>query len=243
MKHGQLYCKLQQVAHIISANSVHCMRIYLLNSECHQLKKLKTILKNYQYYCFARITDITPKSVEELKELRAIGYNRLTIGVETGDDTALSFMNKGYMSNYILMQCKKLEEANIDYNIFYLTGIYGNGKSKVGVENTIKIFNQLQPKIIGASMLTVFETSQLFQEIQSGNWQEESEIEKLKELRLLIEKLEINTYFAVLGASNAFQFQGKLPSEKQKMLDYIDKIIDKYSEEQLKYYRDNLKSL
>lgn len=92
-------------------------------------------------------------------------------------------------------------------------------------------------------MLTVFETSQLFQEIQFGNWQEESEIEKLKELRLLIEKLEINTLFAVLGASNAFQFQDKLPSEKLKMLDYIDKIIDEYSEEQLKYYRENLKSL
>ena len=70
--------------------------------------------------------------------------------------------------------------------------------------------------------MTVFETSQLFKEIQLENWQEESE---------------------VLGASNAFQFQGKLPSEKQKMLDYIDKIIDKYTEEQLKYYRDNLKSL
>ena len=92
-------------------------------------------------------------------------------------------------------------------------------------------------------MLTVFETSLLFQEIQLGNWQEESEIEKLKELRLLIERLEINTHFAVLGVSNAFQFQGKLPNEKQKLLDYIDKVLDEYTEEQLKYYRDNLKSL
>ena len=175
--------------------------------------------------------------------MRAIGYNRLTIGVETGDDAALSFMNKGYTSDDILVQCQKLEKANIDYNIFYLTGIYGNGKSEIGVENTVKIFNQLQTKIIGASMLTVFETSQLFKEIQLGNWREESEVEKLQELRLLIKKLEINTHFSVLGASNAFQFQGKLPSEKQKMLDYIDKIIDKYTEEQLKYYRDNLKSL
>lgn len=101
----------------------------------------------------------------------------------------------------------KNQKANIDYNIFYLTGIYGNGKSEIGVENTVKIFNQLQPKIIGASMLTVFETSQLFKEIQLGNWREESEVEKLQELRLLIKKLEINTHFSVLGASNAFQFQ------------------------------------
>ncbi len=246
---GEVENDLKELS-IISPNA---LRLFLTGANPFVLstEKLKTIARLSKQYlpkltnigCFARITDITPKSIEELKELRAIGYNRLTIGVETGDDAALSFMNKGYTSNDILVQCQKLEKANIDYNIFYLTGIYGDGKSEIGVENTVKIFNQLQPKIIGASMLTVFETSQLFKEIQLGNWREESEVEKLQELRLLIKKLEINTHFSVLGASNAFQFQGKLPSEKQKMLDYIDKIIDKYTEEQLKYYRDNLKSL
>ncbi|MDE5965120.1 MAG: radical SAM protein, partial [Eubacterium sp.] len=165
------------------------------------------------------------------------------IGVETGDDKALTFMNKGYTSKDILIQCKKLEEANIDYNIFYLTGIYGNGSSTIGVENTVKIFNQLHPKIIGASMLTVFKTSQLYEEIQLGNWQEESEFEKLRELRMLIEKLSINTHFAALGSSNAFNFQGKLPSEKQKLIDYIDSILNNYTESQLKSYRNNLNSL
>ena len=113
------------------------------------LNRLKTI------GCFARITDITAKSVEELKRLRACGYNGITIGVETGDDEALKFMRKGYTSADISEQCRKLDEAGIEYNFFYLTGIYGKGKSRQGVENTLKIFNALNPKIIGASMLTV----------------------------------------------------------------------------------------
>ena len=37
-----------------------------------------------------------PKSLEELKELRALGYDGITIGVETGDDESLTFMNKGF---------------------------------------------------------------------------------------------------------------------------------------------------
>lgn len=74
------------------------------------LNRLKTI------GCFARITDIAPKSVEDLKQLKRCGFDGITIGVETGDDAALTFMNKGYSSEDILRQCRKLDEAGIGYN-------------------------------------------------------------------------------------------------------------------------------
>ena len=96
------------------------------------LNRLKTI------GCFARITDIAPKSTEELRQLHSCGYNGITIGVETGDDEALTFMHKGYTSADILEQCRKLDEAGIEYNFFYLTGIYGKNKSTQGVEKDRK---------------------------------------------------------------------------------------------------------
>ena len=119
-------------------------------------EKLKTLAKMvkeyYPFYktigCFARITDIMPKSLEELKELRALGYDGITIGVETGDDESLTFMNKGFQSKDVLEQCRKLDEAGISYNFFYLTGIYGAGRGEVGAKKTAMLFNQLNPKII-----------------------------------------------------------------------------------------------
>lgn len=78
--------------------------------------------------CFARITDSKNKTEEELLQLRQVGYNGLTIGVETGDDAALSFMRKGYTSQDILTQCKRLEQAGIEYGFFYLTSISGKGR-------------------------------------------------------------------------------------------------------------------
>ncbi len=171
--------------------------------------------------CFARITDITPKSVSDLKDLRALGYNRITIGVETGDDTALSFMNKGYTSTDILEQCHKLDEANIEYDILYLTGIYGKGNSAEGVAKTLKVFNQINPKLIGASMLTIYPTSELYSEIQNGRWTEESEIEKYEEMKLLIRGLEIKTVFAAMGASNLLRLQGNIPDDKELSLMHI----------------------
>ena len=200
------------------------------------LNRLKTI------GCFARITDITHKSIEELKQLRSCGYNGITIGVETGDDEALTFMQKGYTSPDILRQCQKLDEAGIEYNFFYLTGIYGKGKSKQGVENTLKIFNQLNPKIVGASMLTVYRASELYTEIQKGNWTEESEIEKYNELKMLINGLSINTHFAALGASNIMQLHGSLPSDRMELFSAIDTVI-RMGENELARYRKNLKHL
>lgn len=206
-----------------------------LSKQC--LQKLTSI------GCFARVTDITPKSVSELKDLRALGYNKITIGVETGDDAALSFMNKGYTSADILEQCYKLDEANIEYDIFYLTGIYGKGKSAEGVANALKVFNQINPKLIGASMLTIYPTSELFSEIQNGRWTEETEIEKYEEMKLLICGLEIKTIFAAMGASNLLRLQGNIPDDKELLISQIDKFIEALGEQNLRNYRTNLKHL
>ena len=213
--------------------------------------KLKTLAKMVKEYyptcqtigCFARITDITPKSVEQLKELKQLGYDGLTIGVETGDDEVLEFMNKGYTSKDIIEQTQKLDEAGIHYNFFYLTGLSGAGKGKHGAKETAKIFNQCHPKIIGPSMLTIYKTSKLYQEIKKGTWQEEMEIEKLIELRTLIENLNIETTFLTMGASNLIQVRGDLPYGKKKMLKYLDDIIEHADEKELRRYRENLKHL
>lgn len=193
--------------------------------------------------CFARITDSVNKTDEELHRLRQAGYNGLTIGVETGDDTALAFMHKGYTSQDILTQCRRLEQADIEYGFFYLTGISGKGRGEAGAKASAEVFNQLHPFLVGPNMLTIYPESDLYQEIQNGNWEEEGELEKYWELRTLVENLNISTYFAAMGASNAFQLRGKLPEEKVKLLATLDRIISEVSEEDLRHYRDNLPHL
>ncbi|MCH5349898.1 MAG: radical SAM protein [Oscillospiraceae bacterium] len=216
--------------------------------DTNHLKTIANLAKQYlqrldSIGCFARITDIIHKSIEELKDLRALGYNRITIGAETGNNTALEFMRKGYSAEDIITQCKKLDSADIEYNFFYLTGISGSGNGLAGAEKTAEIFNRLNPKIIGASMLTIYPCSDLYDEIRLGNWKEESEREKLIEMRTLIEKLDIRTHFAALGASNMFKLHGELPYEKQELLNEIDDILNRYDESKLRNYRVNLKHL
>lgn len=193
--------------------------------------------------CFARITDITPKSSTDLQALQALGYDGLTIGVETCDNDALAFMHKGYTAADVLEQCQKLDAAGIRYNFFYLTGISGAGRGASGARETARVFNQLHPQIIGSSMLTVQENSALYREIAAGNWQEETEIEKLAELQTLIESLSIHTQIATDGASNLIRVYGRLPEDREKLLRQLTYHIAHASEAALREYRVNLRHL
>lgn len=193
--------------------------------------------------CFARITDVAQKSDGELASLREAGYDGLTIGMETGDDEALQFMNKGYAAADIVEQCRRLDHAGIHYSFFYLAGISGAGRGETGAEATADVCNRLHPVRIGVNMLTVYPESELYREIQRGSWKEESELEKYREIRTLLEHLQIPAKFAALGASNAFQLQGKLPEDKEALAAALDRIIETVTETDLREYRRNLTHL
>ncbi len=230
-----------------------CRRVFLVGANpfalrFERLREISNLIRKYfpdceTVGCFARVTDITLKTDDELRQLHNLGYEGLTIGVETGDDAALAFMNKGYTALDIVHQTKRLDAAGISYNFFYLTGIAGKG---CGVESAIesaKVFNMTRPKIIGSSMLTVFPSSELYQEIKNGNWAEESELEKLEELKTLIANLDIPVHFASLGASNAVWVNGVIPKDKEKMIAELEMVCNPDNEDALRLYRTSLTHL
>ena len=213
-----------------------------------KLSEIARLIKKYLPFIkttgsFARITDISSKTDRELSSLSEMGFDALTIGIETGDDKALKFMNKGYVSADIVEQCKRLDKAGIRYNFFYLAGISGAGRGELGAKLTADVCNQLDPVLIGANMLTIYPDSKLFEEIKNGNWREESELEKYIEIKTLIENLKIETTVAAMGASNAFHFLAELPKDKEKLLGFLDKIINNVSETELAAYRKNVRHL
>ena len=193
--------------------------------------------------CFARVTDVGLKSDEELRRLRALGYDGLTVGVETGDDQALDFMNKGYRARDVVEQAARLDKAGISYSFFYLAGISGAGRGTEGALRSAEIFNQTHPKRVGSSMLTIFPNSELYREIQAGRWKEESELEKLEELKTLIGHLEIPVRFETDGASNLLHIRGTLPEDRDLLTARLERLMAGTSEEELRAYRVSLKHL
>ena len=193
--------------------------------------------------CFARVTDVARKTDRELGTLRDLGYTGLSLGVETGYAPSLRFMDKGYGPEDIVEQARRLDGAGIGYYFMYLAGLPGAGGGVRGAAASAAVFNQTHPKIIGSSMLTVFPESRLYQEMQAGNWTEESEVEKLEEVRTLVERLETPVWFATLGASNAVVVQGDLPKDRSALLAKLDAARDPAREQALRHYRKSLPHL
>lgn len=193
--------------------------------------------------CFARITDITKKSVEELRQLHHLGFDYLTIGVESGDSETLSRVNKGYRSEDIIEQCLKLESAGIRYNLFYLVGLAGHGNGERNACRSAAVFNQLNPVSIGFLSLTLFPESQLYKEISEGLFQEATEYERLDEMICLVSKLTCKTHILARTVSNPIPFTGSLPVDRESIFRDLRDAKQHLTEEQLRSYRDSIEFL
>ena len=151
------------------------------------LKLRALTVRDYLIKCqtmamFASIRDIKNKEVWQLRKLRAMGINGLSIGVESGDDETLALANKGYTSADILEQCRKLDEAGIEYYFVYMTGLAGKGGGYQNARNSAELFSQLNPYFISVDSLTLFPDTELYQMAQQGLFVPAEEKERIREL-------------------------------------------------------------
>ena len=193
--------------------------------------------------CFARITDIKRKTVEELQDLRHLGYDYISIGTESGDNDTLEYMNKGYDSEEIIRQCRKLQNAGIHYNLTYLTGLAGKGKGIKNALNTAKVYSQLSPASVNLVSLTIFPGSVLYEEVKNGLYEEAGEHERIEELIALIENLTCRTHIIGNTVSNPVTLTGSLPTDRNTMINILKETENAISEESLRDYRDGIRSL
>lgn len=193
--------------------------------------------------CFARITDIARKTDDEIRQLLALGVDDISIGSESGMDDALKYMNKGFTSTDIINQCHRLDCIGMTYNLFYLLGMAGKGKSAESAKKTVQIYDQTNPKRIMLHTMTPFRNTPLWDEIQQGVFAPADEKEVLAELRDFIAKTHLHTYLLGAHYGNMVRMNGYIPENKEKFIEALDNAILNLDEEQLKYYRSIMKSI
>lgn len=193
--------------------------------------------------CFARITDIAPKSIDELRRLRHCGLDGISIGVESGCDETLRKMDKGYTADDIINQCRKLQEAGLHYNIVYMCGLAGEGRCVDNARVTAGVFNALSPFTINIVSLTVFPDTVLYTDMQSGKFVEASEKERIDELITLIGNLGINVTLLGNTVSNTFPIVGYLPNDRVRLINELIHVQGSFKEKDMRAYRDRIKSL
>ena len=169
--------------------------------------------------------------------------NGLTIGTESGDDGTLALADKGYTAADILEQCRKLDEAGIEYYFVYMTGLAGKGRGYWNAVNSAKLFSQLNPYFISVDSLTLFPDTELYRMEQEGRFVPAGEKERLQELQVFIQNLQIRTHLFANSSSNFYPVTAYLPKERDSVVSELQHIIDTVSEEEMAEYRRSLKSL
>ena len=199
---------LEQDLQELQATVPHAKTIQLLSANplalsfdrlMPRLELIKKYLPELEHiYASTRVTDIKNKTVEQLRQLKEIGVNEISLGVESGDDWTLQRINKGYTSRDILEQCHKLEEAGIAYWMTFLNGVAGREHSHDHAVNSAKVFNQCKPMLVGTGGLVLFPGTPLLEEAGRGEFTPLTERELMQELLTFLEHLtcdcELNTH-------------------------------------------------
>lgn len=200
-------------------------RIYLLNGDPfvlsteklvevanlinHYLPNMKTITSYASFY------NLKNKSAEDLKKLKALGYNELYIGVETAYEPALSYINKGCNLDEYYEGLGKLKEAGIDYHAILMLGIAGAGNSIENAKATAKFLNFYPPKSVFPMTTDVQPGSLLYQMREDGDFKEATIREGLCEQIALVENLDMpdDTLFSSGHAVNLFSISHRFKNK------------------------------
>jgi len=192
-------------------------------------KTLPTITRITSY---GRSKTAAKKKLEELKALHEAGLDRLHIGLESGYDPILAYMDKGVTAADHIVGGKKIVESGISLSEYVLLGLGGKKMWREHATETARVLNEINADFIRVRTLTIKEGMPLYNEVKSGQFIRATDEEIVAEEKLLIENLNCRSNFVSDHITNLLQeIEGKLPEDKEKMLAVIDRFQSLSDEE------------
>lgn len=187
-------------------------------------EKLPTVERITSY---ARSSSLIRKSVEELARLKQAGLSRLHVGLESGCDEVLKFMDKGVTAKEHIDAGKRVKEAGISLSEYVLLGLGGRKWAYEHPFETAQVLNAINPDYIRLRTLAIVENTPLYIKLQQGEFEEQPDEETVKEEKILIENLDgIESKLLSDHSMNLLgEINGKLPQDKPAMLKVINRFL------------------
>lgn len=165
-------------------------------------------------------------SPSELSAIKNAGLNLLYIGVESGDDKVLQLVNKGVTSQEQISAVLNAKNAGFKISVMILNGLGGQLHSENHAVHSARLLNVIQPHLLALLVVSFPYGFEHFQNRMKGQFQPLSQLEILKEMRLLLSCLDLkSTVFRSDHASNYLVFKGGLNRDKEKFIAQLNHII------------------
>ena len=188
----------------------------------------------------ATVKGISYKSDEELKALADSGVRHLYIGVETGLEDVLAFMNKGNTVAELREQVLRIQKYGMCFDAHFMTGAAGTGRGEENAKATAAVLTDLHAASATNFSMFIHYLTPLYQDFQSGSFIPASEYESLLEEKRLIGLIcdalnkEGNHTMKYEGFHDfiAFHVWGTLPADGERIIAKLDAAISEYETKQ-----------
>jgi radical SAM superfamily enzyme YgiQ (UPF0313 family) len=185
---------------------------------------------------YARAKTIIKRKMEFLTDVRKAGLDRLHIGLESGDQVVLGWLCKGVKPEEIVEAGQKARKAGFEVSFYILSGAGGRNRWKEHAVNSAKVLNAAKPDFIRLRTLTLKKGTPLKEKLERGEFEMTPPLERLKEVRLFVEKLavqkchlasdHVTNYLWAGGTAVYGGITGNLPKDKKTMLHTVDNAIE-----------------
>jgi len=185
---------------------------------------------------YSRSHTAAHKTLEELKEIREAGLVRIHIGLETGYDPLLQYIQKGTTAAQQIAAGQKLVEAGFSLSEYVMPGMGGRAMAEGHVRETARVLNEINPEFIRLRSLHITPTMPLWSHLQDGNFELQSEDDVVREIAGIIERLDVSSYLKSDHILNLLmEVEGKFPEDKPACLAIINEYLGLPHEERLNF--------
>jgi histone acetyltransferase (RNA polymerase elongator complex component) len=186
---------------------------------------------------YARSKTASQRSLEELIELREAGLSRIHMGVESGYDPVLEFMDKGVTAADHIAGGKRVVASGISLCAYIMPGAGGKRMWREHALETARVLNEINPDFIRLRTLTIQPRMLLAADVARGDFIRQTDEEIVAEIKLLVESLNCRSQVVSDHMINLLpEVEGKMPEDRGKMLAVIGRFQALPPEE-----RDNYK--
>lgn len=190
---------------------------------CRYSRQKFPALKRITVYGSSRY--IVQKGLDDMRALRAAGLSRIHVGLESGDDEILRRVKKGTDAAEQIAAGRIAIAAGLELSEYVILGLGGCERSKMHAVKTAEALNQIEPHFVRLRTLVPKINTLLLHQIEKGRFRLLTPHQVLKETRLLLDNLRCHSVLTSDHYTNYLDLAGKLPEDKDRLLDEIDRAL------------------
>lgn len=173
--------------------------------------------------CYATAINLLEKTQAELERLHTLGLKLLYIGPESGDDATLKRIAKGATFADHVEAASKARSAGLKQSVIFLLGAGGVERSAEHAAASAKLATAMDPEFLSALTLMLVPGTPICRLVESDRFRLPDMAGLLSELRTLVaETNTTETIFRSNHASNYLPIGGRLPRDREVILETID---------------------